>query len=183
MCHSPAGEEVELDSMSKEEPSSQPQPPELKRGLRLYVGIASMVLAFILPVFVIVVPYLGLSNGGTLLISAGLFVGGPEILTLVAVALLGKETLRYFTYRIKKALRSAIMERPVSRARYYFGLVLFLGSILPHYIYGYFPAFLPEDKRMYMLATGDLAFLISVFIMGGEFWEKIQKIFIWEGKR
>ncbi len=182
MCHSPAGEEIELDSMSKEKSSSELQPPELKRGIRLYAGIAAMVLAIILPVFVVVVPHLGLSTGWAIIISAGLFVGGPEILTLVAVALLGKETLRYFTYRIKKALWGVVMERPVSRAQYYFGLVLFLGSILPLYVYGYFPSILPEGERTHILVAADLTFIISMFIMGGEFWEKIQKIFIWEGK-
>ncbi len=166
----------------KEKSSSQLQPPELKRGLRLYAGIAAMVLAFILPVFVVVVPYLGLPTEWAIIVSAGLFVGGPEILTLAAVALLGKETLRYFTYKIKKALWGVVMERPVSKAQYYFGLVLFLGSVLPLYIYGYFPGLLPEDKKMYILAAADLTFIISMFIMGAEFWEKIQRIFVWEGK-
>ena len=118
----------------------------------------------------------------SVLLTAGLFVGGPEALTLVAVALLGKETLRYFTYRIKKALWGIVMERPVSKVQYYFGLALFLASILPLYIYGYFPGLLPEGERTYILVAADLTFIISMFIMGGEFWEKIQRVFVWEGE-
>ena len=49
-------------------------------------------------------------------------------MTLAAVALLGKETLRYFTYRTKKALWGIVIEKPVTKAQYYFGLALFLVS-------------------------------------------------------
>jgi hypothetical protein len=28
----------------------------------------------------------------------------------------------------------------------------------------------------------DLGFILSVFLMGGEFWEKFRRLFIWEGK-
>jgi len=38
---------------------------------------------------------------------------------------------------------------------------------------------MPSHAR---LALGDLAFIISMFIMGGEFWDKVRRIFVWEGK-
>ncbi|HWQ19550.1 MAG TPA: hypothetical protein VN455_07200 [Methanotrichaceae archaeon] len=162
--------------------SPEPQPPELKRGLRLYAGLAAAILSIILPAFVIIVPSLGLPAQWTVILSAGLFIGGPEMLTLAAVLLLGKDTLRYFMYRIKKALWGVVMERPVSKARYYLGLALFFASGLPIYIYGYFPGVLPEGMRVSILVAADLIFVISMFIMGGEFWEKLQMIFVWEGK-
>jgi hypothetical protein len=28
----------------------------------------------------------------------------------------------------------------------------------------------------------DLAFVASIFVMGGEFWEKVRRIFIYDGK-
>lgn len=167
---------------TKEKRASEPHPPELKRGLRLYAGMAALALSLVLPVFVIIIPYLGLRSELAIIVSAGLFVGGPEILTLTAVALLGKETLQYFTYRTKRALWGVVMERSVSKAQYYFGLALFLVSALPLYIYGYFPGILPEEGRTYILAAADLTFIISMFIMGGEFWEKLQRIFVWDGK-
>jgi hypothetical protein len=175
--------EMPIVGAKEKSPSeSELQPPKLKGGLRLYAGIAAMVLAFILPVFVVVIPFLGLPSEWSVLLTAGLFVGGPETLTLVAVALLGKETLRYFTYKIKKGLWGIVMERPVSKVQYYFGLALFLASVLPLYIYGYLPGLLPEGERTYILVAADLTFIISIFIMGGEFWEKLQRILVWEGK-
>src|SRR5258707_10006388 len=51
------------------------------------------------------------------------------------------------------------------------------------YIYAYSPALMPQgDARIYLLAAMDLAFVVSVFLMGGEFWEKVRRIFVYEGK-
>ena len=51
------------------------------------------------------------------------------------------------------------------------------------YIYAYAPALMPQgDARIYLLAAMDLAFVVSVFLMGGEFWEKVRRIFVYEGK-
>jgi hypothetical protein len=38
------------------------------------------------------------------------------------------------------------------------------------------------NTRIYILAAMDLAFVASMFLMGGEFWEKVRRIFIYEGK-
>ncbi len=83
-----------------------PGPPGFRGGPRTYAGLAALILAFILPVFVIVIPFLALSAKWSALLTTGLLVGGPELLTLIA----------------------------------------------------------------------------SMFIMGGEFWEKVQRLFIWEGR-
>src|SRR4029077_21284572 len=47
-------------------------------------------------------------------------------------------------------------------------------SWLPAYIYAYAPAAMPGgNTRIYILAAMDLAFVASMFLMGGEFWEKV----------
>jgi hypothetical protein len=38
------------------------------------------------------------------------------------------------------------------------------------------------DARIWILAGMDLAFVVSVFVMGGKFWDKVRRIFINEGK-
>jgi hypothetical protein len=77
----------------------------------------------------------------------------------------------------------AVIDRPASKTRYYVGLAIILLSWLPAYIYAYAPAAMPGgNARIYILAAMDLAFVASVFLMGGEFWEKVRRIFIYEGK-
>ena len=112
-----------------------------------------------------------------------LVAGGPEVLCIAAVALLGKETFQYLAHRAKLAFRRAVVDKPASKTRYYVGLAIILLSWLPAYIYAYAPAVLPGgNARIYILAAMDLAFVASVFLMGGEFWEKVRRIFVYEGK-
>jgi hypothetical protein len=159
-----------------------PQPPAFRASPRIYAGLAALVLSFAMPVFVLIVPFLGLSTRWSTLLGAGLLVGGPEVVTLIAVALLGKDALYYFTARVKQTLWKRVFQTRVSRFQYYVGLVVFMVSIVPLYVYGYLPGVLPESGRVPILASADLLFIVSMFIMGGEFWEKVQRIFIWEGK-
>jgi hypothetical protein len=111
-----------------------------------------------------------------------LVAGVPEVLCIVAVGLLGQETFQYLTHKAKSAFRRALVDTPASKARYYLGLAIMLVSWIPAYLYAYFPAALPGgNMRIYILAGMDLAFVASIFLMGGEFWEKVRRIFVYDG--
>jgi hypothetical protein len=156
--------------------------PNLKKGWRFYAGMTALALALILPLGALFVPVLGLPAAESVVLAGALAAGGPEVLCLLAVALLGKEAFQYFTHRAKGLLRRALFETPVSKTRYYVGLWIILLSWLPAYLYAYLPTTMPGGSiRIYVLAAMDLAFVASVFLMGGEFWEKVRRIFIYEG--
>lgn len=156
-------------------------PPTLTKDWRFYGGMLALALSLILPLLALAVPLLGLSTAASAALIGGLVAGGPEVLILLAAALLGKETLHYFTQRIKQTIWQAAL-MPASQTRYYIGLTIALVSILPFYLYGYFPNVMPAEGRLYVLAGSDLSFIVSIFLMGGEFWEKLRRMFIWEGK-
>jgi hypothetical protein len=157
--------------------------PTLGRDWRFYAGMTALVLAVILPLGAFIVPMLGLPLAQSALLVGVLVAGGPEVLCIAAVALLGKETFQYLAHHAKLAFRRALVDRPASKARYYVGLAIILLSWLPAYIYAYAPAAMPGgNTRIYILAAMDLAFVASVFLMGGEFWEKVRRIFVYEGK-
>jgi hypothetical protein len=160
----------------------EPKPPTLKKDWRFYTGIGALALSCVLPLLAVAVPWLGLPTAHSVVLAGALVAGGPEVLCLVAVALLGKQTFQYLTHMTKRVLRRTFVDRPVSRTRYYVGLAIVLLSWLPAYLYAYLPAAMPgESLRIYILAATDLAFVVSVFLMGGEFWEKVRRIFIYEG--
>jgi NADH:ubiquinone oxidoreductase subunit H len=157
--------------------------PVLIRDWRFYVGIAALILSLILPLFALLVPLLGLSVAESAVVVGFLIAGGPEIIGLVGIALLGRNAFQYFAYRIKHVVRQVVLPKRVSKTRYYVGLTINLASLLPLYIYGYFPTWLPSgDTRIHILAAADVSFILSMFILGGEFWEKFRRLFIWEGK-
>jgi hypothetical protein len=172
-----------LSADTEEKATANDQLPVLHKDWRFYSGMSALVLALVLPLLALAVPLLGLSTAASAALVGALVAGGPEVLILLAAALLGKNVLHYFTARIKRRLWEAAMVRPVSKLRYYIGLAIALVSLVPFYLYGYFPHLMPpDDARIWILAGSDLSFIASVFLMGGEFWEKVRRLFVWEGK-
>jgi len=160
-----------------------PAPPVLNRDWRFYAGMTALILSLIMPLFAFLVPLLGLPVAESAVIVGVLIAGGPEVVGLVGIALLGRNAFKYFTYQAKRAFSAAVLATRVSKKRYYIGLSINMTSWIPLYLYGYFPAWLPSgDARTYILASAGLSFILSMFIMGGEFWEKFRRLFIWEGK-
>jgi hypothetical protein len=178
--HLAAGED---ELVSAPEAADAVQPPILKKDWRFYTGMAAMALAIVMPLAALFVPLLGLPTAQSAVLAGILLAGGPEVLCILAVALLGKDTFKYFTHRATQAFRRAVVDQPASKARYYTGLAIILLSWIPAYVYAYLPAALPGgNTRIYILAAMDLAFVASVFLMGGEFWEKVRRIFVYDGK-
>jgi len=58
-------------------------------------------------------------------------------------------------------------------------------SVLPLYFNAYFPQILPDESKhkYFLLISADLAFVISFFILGGEFWGKFKRLFTWEEQK
>jgi hypothetical protein len=149
----------------------------------LVAGISVLGLAMVLPLAALLVPLLDLPVAQSAFIAGALVAGAPEVLMLLAVALLGRQNFDRIVGAAKKFLFTTFFSSPVSRARYQAGLAVCLLSFIPLYVAGYVPSWMPAGNgRIAILAAADLAFIFGFFIMGGEFWEKFRRLFVWEGK-
>lgn len=138
-----------------------------------WAGFALLGLAICLPVAALLFPAFGLPPASSSLPVGLLIVGMPEILCLGGIVLLGREGFPKF----------GGYAAPASQLRYYGGLVYCLLNGLPISLYAYAPQWMPGGPARYIiLAAADLGFIFSVFLMGGEFWEKFRRLFIWENK-
>jgi hypothetical protein len=166
-----------------ETPDDKPSvAPTLQRSWRFYAGMTALALSCIVPLSAFLVPLLGLSTAQSALLAGVLVAGVPEVLCILAVALLGKDAFQFVAHRAKSVLRRLLLG-PVSKARYYAALTVVMVSWLPAYLYAYLPGTMPGDNvRITILAGADLAFVASVVLMGGEFWEKVRRIFVYEGR-
>ena len=155
--------------------------PKIHKDWKYYVGLTCLILSVGLPLFGFTVPFLGLHPAFTAILIGFLTIGGPEVMILLAVLFLGKETLSYYKQKIYKCLFKRRKYKPVSRFRYYFGLIIFFASPTPLYLNAYGEHLLPADEhlRHFILMGADLAFVLSFFILGGNFWEKFKSLFIW----
>jgi hypothetical protein len=151
-------------------------------GWRLKLGVAIFALSIISPVVGIpVVAALDLSATMTATLSGILFVSG-EVFLILAVAVMGKAGFAFIKSRIFGFLRQYGPPKAVSRGRYTIGLVMFWGPIFFGWVAFYFanqiPGFL-EDPLPYAVG-GDLVLLASLFVLGGDFWDKLRSLFIHE---
>jgi len=135
----------------------------------------------ILPALCLVLPYLDLPTSVKVGLATIFLVGGPEVLTIVGVALAGKEGYAAFKAALRKIWKRIRPPQRVSPARYRLGVVVFVASGLPMWLLAYLRAVtaLPLDNRevLWILIGSDIVFLISFFIAGGEFWEKLKGLF------
>ena len=157
--------------------------PESASNWRLKAGIAVLILAMALPLCALLVPLLELPMAQSALMAGGLVAGAPEVLMLLAAALLGRQNFDRIMGAAKKFFFTTFFASPVSRQRYYAGLAVCVLSIVPLYLAGYVPSSMPAgNNRIVILAAADVAFILSIFVMGGEFWEKFRRLFVWEGR-
>ncbi|MGD8503463.1 MAG: transporter suffix domain-containing protein, partial [Syntrophobacterales bacterium] len=147
-------------------------------GWRLKLGVALFGLSIALPVLgVPLVAAMGLS-AATVATVSGALLGGAEVLGIVAVAVMGKSGYAYIKNRVFGFLKQYGPPAEVSRTRYTIGLVMFSVPILFGWVSVYAAKLIPAFTRtpfLYALG-GDLLLLASLFVLGGDFWDKVRAL-------
>jgi hypothetical protein len=113
-----------------------------------------------------------------------LAVGIPEVFTVAAIAIMGKSGYNLIKERIFSFLKRHAPPDRVSLTRYRIGLVMFvlpvvfgwLGPYGAHLIPGY------ETQRFVVNLMGDVMFVASLFVLGGDFWDKIRALFVYDAR-
>ncbi|MEI9479816.1 MAG: hypothetical protein WCO26_25040, partial [Deltaproteobacteria bacterium] len=77
-----------------------------------------------------------------------------------------------------------VLPKSVSRIRYRIGLVLFLLTVVLSWLALYLCPLIPyiKDNQLLVSVLSDLVFLISLFVLGGDFWDKLKALFIYEAR-
>ena len=165
--------------MTNTEPVKPPEP-----GPKFYTGVTVLVIGFLLPLLIPFVAYLDVSTEVRTLISGILLIGGPEVFSIIAIAIMGKSGFIYIQSKVFALLKRALPTGEVSRLRYNIGLVLLIPHIIFAYITFYAPHWLPgyDEHRIAINLTADFLMVITLFILGQDFWEKIRALFIYDAK-
>jgi hypothetical protein len=156
------------------------QSDELATGWRLKFGIALFGVSIGLPLLVIpVLAAIGLSAGTVATVSGALIVGS-EILGIVAVAVMGKTGYTFIKNRVFGFLKQYGPPAEVGRARYNIGLVMFAMPLIFGWLAPYVVDWVPgyPGNELYFAIFGDVLLLVSLFVLGGDFWDKLRGMFI-----
>lgn len=135
--------------------------------------------------FVPLVTSSGLPTEWKTVVSGLLLLGIPELFTLAAVAILGKEGFGYLKRVLLRVLRKHFAPPAiVSPMRYRIGLVMFLLPLLFGWLGPYLTDHIPgyTSHRLAYALGGDLLLLAALFVLGGEFWDKLRALFVYGAK-
>ena len=153
-------------------------------GLRFRLGLTILIVGWLSPLLIPVVTRTSLATEWKTIISGLLAVGIPEVFTVAAIAIMGKSGYNLIKERIFSFFKKHGPPDRVSLNRYRIGLVMFvlpiilgwLGPYGAHKIPGY------ETHRFTVSVIGDLMFIASLFLLGGDFWDKIRALFVYDAR-
>jgi len=113
-----------------------------------------------------------------------LAVGVPEILSLAAIAIMGKAGFNAIKAAVLKWFKKYALPDVVGRTRYRIGLAMFVLPILFGWMAPYAQNISPRYKWQGLMAnlTGDVIFFSSLFVLSRVFWDKVRSLFVYESK-
>jgi len=167
-------------------PSAHEKGEQMKKNWKYYLGVSLFFYSFLPMSIVAILPFLGLT-----LAQAGafavVFLASGEVAFLCAAALLGKEFLTALKNRIKAWFKRPHEPKPISRNRHRFGIALLTTSFLPHYVMLIYLVFFSHSESeinflAWTLVAGEIAFMAGLFILGGDFWDRLRELFVWPGQ-
>lgn len=149
---------------------------------RFPVGVAIFVAGFAAPLAIPLVTASDLPAGWKTAISGALAVGVPEVMMVLATAVMGKEGFAELKRRVGRFFRHYGPPDEVSPTRYRVGLVMFATPIVVAFAWPYLhlgdvaPGF--ETHPTLWVVGGDLLFFSSLLVLGGDFWDKLRSLFV-----
>jgi hypothetical protein len=152
----------------------------VRPGWRFNLGVGLFALGLICPVFVPLVAATDLEAEWKATLSGALLLGLPEVLWLTAAMAMGKPGFEYLKHRVWRLFKRHALPRTVSRTRYRIGLGLFVVPLLLGWLAPYVPGAIPDSQsqRVVLALAFDVLFLVSLLVLGGDFWDKLTALFV-----
>ncbi len=153
--------------------------------VRLYLGGGIFLMGQLTPLFIPLVLASNLSgNVKTTLVSL-MAICVPELCIIIAIGIMGRDGFDFLKQRIYRCLR--IYFKPnvrVSYRRYQVGLVLFIIPLIVGFFMPYVIHLTPryEIYQIRFTVTCDIMLITSLFVLGGDFWEKLRSLFIYRAR-
>jgi hypothetical protein len=151
---------------------------------KIIIGGAILIIGFLSPLLIPLVLATSWSDGIKAVLSGLLAFGIPEIFMIIAIAVMGKAGFNYIMGGLGKFLKPLAPPDAVSKTRYTVGLFMFFIPIAFGFLAPYFSSHLHfiEEHEIYYNIGGDVSIFLSLFVLGGNFWDKLRSLFIHSAK-
>ena len=160
---------------SVDEQATAPPP----RG-KLLLGGAILLIGQLSPLFIPVVASSGLTTGFKSALTGLLLLGFPELAIFASIAILGKPGFNWLKGRLFAFFKRAAPADHVSLRRYRIGLLLVCLPLLMGWLSPYVADLIPgyAAQQIPMAIAGDALLLLGLFLLGGDFWDKLCALFV-----
>jgi len=170
--------------MSASKQDQQPGAVAPPKG-RLWAGVSVFAFGWLLALTL--VPFVTGSDYPTSVkatLTTLLVVVCPKIFLIGTIAILGKPGFQYLKGVVMNFFRKVGPPAEVGKWRYRIGLVMFFLPFLTVWILTYFGHVLPggQEATPVYLKGGDAVQILSLFVLGGDFWDKLRSLFVREAK-
>jgi len=151
----------------------------MSADIRLKLGVALLILGLIMPAGTLVVVATDWPIAVKTMASS-ILLFGFEVMLVPAVALMGKENFQRIWAAAMGFLKTLKPAGNVGRERYQWGFWMLVVPTLYAWIASYAPSWLPQDYVLRVCANLglDLITLASLFVLGGDFWDKVRALFL-----
>ena len=148
---------------------------------RLIIGTIVFIGGQLSPLLIPFVLSTDLSKGMKTALSGILMLGMPELSILLAIIIMGKAGFAYLKSKIGRFFKQYGPPEKVSKTRYTIGLVMFIIPLLMGWLLPYVEHLIPryDEYQLWINIFGDILMVLSLFVLGGEFWEKLRSLFIY----
>jgi len=160
------------------------KPGQPRPGWRFRIGLIVLVVGWLSPLSIPLITATDLPTRWKTIISGLLAVGIPEVFTVAAIAIMGKSGYNLIKERIFSFLKKHGPPDRVSLTRYRIGLVMFLLPLIFGWLGPYGANMIPgyETHRFVVSLIGDVMFVASLFVLGGDFWDKVRALFVYDAR-
>jgi len=147
-------------------------------GWRFYLGAALFLCALLAWLLVPLATSAGWSTSKIATLSGILFISN-KIALLAAIAIMGKPGFNHLKRLLFGFFRKFGPSQQVGRTRYHVGLIVLMVPVLLTWIAPYAPAILGNEGIYASLENRalELLLLVGLFLLGGEFWDKVSALF------
>ena len=161
-----------------------PDKTDVLAKTRFRLGTTIFIIGFCSPLLIPLVTATDLPIKWKATISGALALGIPELFSIIAIAIMGKPGFQQLKSIFFGFMKKHGPAEKVSVTRYRIGLIMFVLPIAigwlapygPDQILGY------EPQGLTLNVVFDLMFFSSFFVLGGEFWDKLQALFVYGAK-
>ena len=148
-------------------------------GWRIKTGFAIFIASIAWPVLMPILLLFGVSTATVAKLSGFLLVVA-EVMMLAAAAITGKDGFKYIKKRVFGFFKSHGPPRAVGATQYKIGLIFFTTPLLIALVAPYFGLFVSEPiaNSLVLALVADISLVMGLFLLGGDFWAKLQSLFV-----